>query len=323
MEQYEAPVLLIFFNRPDTFEKVFSVIRQVKPKRLYLFQDGPRTDRPDDIEDMEKCRNIAENIDWECDVQRHYSSENLGCGKGPYTAISWALETTDRIIILEDDCVPDMSFFPYCSELLEKYKDDSRISYISGLNHMETWDCGNNSYCFTKTGAIWGWATWRSEWEINDYDMNAFNSDYVRRLIKFAIKNKYAYDIRKTAWEKAYNAKNTEEKLSYWDMQWGFAKYSQNKLVIVPECNLITNIGIGEKSTHAKKVKSLDYKKGKSMVNIPSHKIETPLVHPDVMICDEDYDELVYKMAQPSISSRLKIFVYRIIERVLKKNGTE
>lgn len=160
--QCKSPVLLIFFNRPDTFQQVFEQVRKAKPPRLILAQDGPRNEM--DKEGILLCRKIAEKIDWNCEVVREYSEVNLGCGIRPQSAISKALELFDRVIILEDDCVPAESFFRYCDEMLEKYRDDERIAYISGLNHFETWDCGEQDYFFTKTGAIWGWATWANKW---------------------------------------------------------------------------------------------------------------------------------------------------------------
>lgn len=310
----DVPVLLIFFNRPDTFERVFEAVRKARPSRLYLAQDGPRENNAEDVADAEKCRQIAENIDWECDVRKKYSDVNLGCGRGPESAISWAFETTDRLIILEDDCVPDLSFFGYCSELLEKYANDKRISYISGLNHFESWDCGGNSYLFAKSGAIWGWATWRDEWLQNDYGMSSFDTEYVKKMLKYSIRDRYAYNDRLLAWEKAFLSQNTAEKLSYWDMQWGFVKYSQNKLVIIPEKNLITNIGMGEKSTHFQKIRKSVYKRGKSVADIPSHSLDLPLIHPKVMICDEGYDGAVYKLLRPSFVTRLKMLIYKIVK---------
>lgn len=289
-----TPVLLIFFNRPDTFEKVFEKVREAKPKTLILAQDGPRNDK--DIEGINACRQIAESVDWECEIIRDYSEINLGCGARPQSAITGALEKFEQVIILEDDCIPSNSFFQYCDELLEKYKDDERICYISGLNHFEEWDCGGNDYFFTKTGAIWGWATWRRTWsKYYDYYVKSVSDEYARRLLKGAITNNYAYSIRINSWKKANASLATGEKLSYWDVQWGFVKYSQNMLVIVPKKNLIHNIGVGTGSTHAQNIKRTTFVKYKNFVFIPTHQLDFPLNHPDYCICDTQYDNLVYK----------------------------
>lgn len=289
-----TPVLLIFFNRADTFEKVFTEVKKAKPKTLILAQDGPRNDN--DKIGIAKCREIAESIDWECEVIKDYSEVNLGCGVRPQSAITNALNKFERVIILEDDCIPSPSFFPYCEELLEKYKDDDRIAYISGLNHFEEWDCGDADYFFTKTGAIWGWATWRRSWsKYYDYYVEGIKDDYICKLLRYQITDSYAYKMRIQAWEKANNSKVNSEKLSYWDFQWSYVKYSQNMLVIVPRKNLICNIGVGESSTHAKSLKTNRFIKYKNFVFIPTHTFEFPLKHLEVCLPDTEYDNLVNK----------------------------
>lgn len=138
----KSAVTMIFFNRPDTLEKVFEKVRTAKPPKLFLVQDGARKGNSEDLEKIQKCRQIVDNVDWCCEVYKNYSDVNLGCGVRPQSGITWALSQVDSTIILEDDRVPDMSFFTYCDEMLERYKDDERICYISGLNHFEEWDFG-------------------------------------------------------------------------------------------------------------------------------------------------------------------------------------
>ena len=123
----KSSVTLIFFNRPNTLEKVFEKVKQAKPPKLFLIQDGAREGNSEDLHRIKKCRSIVENIDWECEVYKNYSDTNLGCGVRPQSGITWVLSQVESTIILEDDCVPDMTFFPYCDEMLEKYKDDERI----------------------------------------------------------------------------------------------------------------------------------------------------------------------------------------------------
>ena len=130
----DVPVLLIFFNRPETFSKVFEQVKKARPSKLFLYQDGARLNRPADKENVAKCRAIAEEIDWECDVHRLYQEENKGCDPSEFIAIKWAFSMVDACIVLEDDDVPSQSFFPFCKELLEKYKNDERINMICGMN---------------------------------------------------------------------------------------------------------------------------------------------------------------------------------------------
>ena len=311
----QTPVALIFFNRPKMLSNVFDKVREAKPKKLYLIQDGPRNE--DDVPKIMECRKIVENIDWECEVIKDYSEINLGCGVRPQSGITNALKNEESIIILEDDCVPANSFFPYCEEMLEKYKDDERICYISGTNHFEEWDCGESDYFFAKTGAIAAWAVWRRTWsEYNDYHMKDvdINDKYYMPLIKSQITNKYMADFRVNAWRRAKNSLDNGEKLSYWDIQWGFVKYSQNMLVIVPKYNQICNIGTGDGSTHAASLAKQGFRKYKNFVFIPTRELEMPLKHPKYCVCDTKYDDLVYKC---SAGNPIRRTIAKIVKKII------
>lgn len=309
-----TPVALIFFNRPDTLERVFAKVRDAKPQKLYLIQDGPRNEK--DMEKILECRKIVENIDWQCQVIKDYSKVNLGCGVRPQSGITNALKEEERIIILEDDCIPCSSFFPYCEEMLEKYKDDERICYISGLNHFEEWDCGDSDYFFAKTGAIWGWATWARSWNMYyDYYVKDINDDRIMKLIQDQISNRYIARSKIASWRRAYQSALNGEKLSYWDIQWGFVKYSQNMLVIVPKYNQICNIGVGATSTHAtssnNKARFIKYK---NFVFMPTKVLSFPLKHPKFCICDTKYDDLVYKC---SSGNPIRRTLAKIVKNIL------
>ena len=312
-----TPILLIFFNRPDTFQQVFDVIKKVQPAKLYLAQDGPRNEG--DAENIAKCRAIASDIDWECEVNTNYSDVNLGCGMRPQTAISWALEKEESVIILEDDCVADLSFFPYCEELLEKYKNDERIAYISGLNHFEEWDFGASSYGYTKGGAIWGWATWKRAWAKYDYSAGAINDPYLKKLL-------YSHEMlakdKIPVWERTYAAVQNNTKLSYWDIQWGLIKYAHNQLVITPKYNLIKNIGVGESSTHGKH-HNTKHKKYLDYNNMDTRSLTFPLVHPAHMMRDFEYDAFLCECNQKQIRLNLVNAMKRKLKKVVfaGKNG--
>lgn len=318
MYKCKTPVLLIFFNRPNTFVKVFEQVRKAKPGILFLAQDGPRND--DDMVAIKECRKIAESIDWDCTVFRDYSEINMGCGMRPQTAISKALEQFDQVIILEDDCVPTDSFFRYCDEMLERYKNDDRIAYISGLNHFETWNCGDGDYFFTKTGAIHGWATWQRVWKrYYDYYVHGVNNKYVLNLISKQFPNTAISDGRIASWKRARASIENGEKLSYWDVQWGFVKYSQNMLVIVPRINQICNIGGGVGSTHAQSLKNTSFQKYKNFIYIPTTDLSFPLEKPQYVICDTDYDNLVYKIMAGNPVRRKLASLIKKIKKAKKK----
>ena len=299
-------VALIFFNRPSTLQQVFDKIKQAKPPKLFLIQDGPRNEQ--DIVKIQECRKVVSNIDWDCEVITDYAEENLGCGVRPQSGITNALKQVDKLIILEDDCVPELSFFQYCEELLEKYENDERIAYISGLNHFEEWDFGGASYGFTKTGAIWGWATWRRAWARYDYAVSEINNEYIQKLLK---SNMIDAEKRIGVWKETNQLVMKNQKISYWDWQWGFVKYSQSQYVIVPQYNLICNIGTGVDSTHAQTAKAT-HKKYKDYNHMPTKTIDFPLTHPKHMLCSKDYDERVVK------TNRGNIFT-NIVKSIIKK----
>jgi len=301
----DVPVLLIFFNRPETFEKVFEKVREARPTKLFLACDGARENKPNDIEQIEKCKKIAENIDWECEVHKRYLDKNVGCGIGPFSAIDWALSLEDKIVILEDDCVPEATFFPYMAELLEKYKDDERIGIISGYNHFKKWECGNSSYFFTKTGATLGWGTWRRVWQNYDYTINSFDDEYCQKLLRNDIGFKRAAQRRLANWKLTRDKLNAGENISWWDHQFGFLKYAQSLLMIVPHHNMIYNIGVGANSTHAQHIQRTKWKIG-DVCFMPTEPISFPLRHPKYVICDREYDICYFKkIAYPNKVKRL------------------
>ena len=286
-----SAVTMIFFNRPDTLQLVFDKVRQAQPPKLFLVQDGPREGNEKDARGVEACRKIVENVDWDCEVFRNYSDVNLGCGVRPMSGITWALSQVDSTIILEDDCVPDPTFFAYCDEMLERYAQDERIAYISGLNHFEEWDFGGSSYGFARGGAIWGWATWKRAWDRYDYAVKDIADPYIEKQLTCLFaeeKGKIA------AWKKARDLVASDTKISYWDVQWGFVKHTQNQMVIVPKYNLICNIGVGADSTHAATV-SRNHRKYRDYNNMPVRALEFPLVHPTHRLCDMEYDTLLAK----------------------------
>ena len=304
---------LIFFNRPKTLAKVFEKVKKVKPPKLFLIQDGPRNQ--DDIRKIVECRNIVNEVDWDCEIFFDYAEKNLGCGVRPQSGITNALKIVDKLIILEDDCVPELSFFDYCEELLDRYENDERIAYISGLNHFEEWDFGGASYGFTKMGAIWGWATWRRAWQRYDYTVEGINDLYTKKLLK---KNILDADKRISVWEKTNKETTLGTKLSYWDFQWGFVKYAQSQFVIVPKYNQISNIGTGADSTHAISMKER-HKKYKDYNHMPTKALEFPLIHPKCMMCDLAYDELVVRCNRGNFFKRIRRFFAEKCKGVLKK----
>jgi len=165
-----TPVVLIIFNRPPTTERVFAEIAKARPQKLFVVADGPRPERSGEAEKCAAARAVIDRVDWECEVLRNYAEVNLGCRQRPPTGISWVFEQVAEAIILKDDCVPHPTFFRFCEELLEKYREDERVMHISGSNFQPGYTRGPFSYYFSRFNPIWGWASWRRAWQ--HYDLN-------------------------------------------------------------------------------------------------------------------------------------------------------
>ena len=286
-----VPVFLIFFNRPDTFKKVFNVVKEARPKQLFLVCDGARTGREDDEKNISACKRIAEQVDWDCEVHKRYSDINLGCGMNMYSGIKWAFEYVDRLMILEDDCVPSMDFFPFCEELLEKYKDDQRISMISAMNHLEVYKEPHSDYFFSG-GCCWGWATWKRVWDDMDYTMDFLKDGYAMKCVEHL----YPYYSNAIAiGQKKSDILKSGGKLSAWTYQAGISAALNNQISIIPTVNLVTNIGLTADSEHATNdIKKLP-KKTQAYFNMPTHKLKFPLKHPKYVIEDRMYYHAVQK----------------------------
>lgn len=310
-----SPVLLIFFNRPETLREVFEQIRKAEPSRLYLAQDGARDER--DMAAIKECRAIVDNIDWDCQVFRRYSVYNQGCGIGPYNAISWVFENEEQAIVLEDDCVASQSFFRFCDEMLSLYKEDERVFLVTGCN-LELKSSVATSYFFGNAGTNWGWATWKRNWDKIDYSCEWVNDRDILRSVRKRIANVSRRAAREeiAIFKKTNALVSAGKNISYWDVQWQAVRYLNNQLSIIPSVNFITNIGIGATSTHAKKISSpkLIYNKIGNVNFFFNENYDSSfeLCHPKYMVRNIKYDAKVYKKNYPG-------FFKKIIGRIMQK----
>lgn len=325
MENFSnVPVLMVFFNRSEPLKKVFEAVRKARPKKLFLAQDGPRPSNAIDVRNIVACRDVVKNIDWDCDVYTNYSDINLGCGKRMSSAITWAFEHVDRLMILEDDCVPNQSFFPFCEELLERYKDDERISMISGMNHLEKYQNYNNdSYIFCSSGAIWGWATWKRQWQNYDFEMNFVDRlDVFNKIKKSNYPKCYKKDLIKQGKNRVETLKKGK-KLSSWTFQYNMIRFLNNQVTIVPSVNMISNVGLTGDSTHASSTMKMIPKGLQKVFYMERHDIPFPLKHPEVIYRDDEFDKKVWRlMGMPT-----HVAVHRkfssIIRRIFFGGGKE
>ena len=256
-----VPILFLVWVRPEVTEKVFSQIRKVKPKRLYVAIDGPRNDKEKEL--IEKTLEVI-NVDWDCDVNYLKQDKNLGCKKAVSEAITWFFNNEEMGIILEDDCYPDLSFFPFCEELLNKYKDDTRVVTISGRKLPS--DGQGASYGFHRVFDCWGWASWRRAWRYFDIEMPNFEQFKSTNAI-----NKYIID----RWTRVSLLANfnlyAPKEASSWAFVFLYNLLCQNSLIVKPYKNLISNIGLGiVNAAHTVSPQS----------DIALEKIDLPLVHP-------------------------------------------
>jgi hypothetical protein len=301
---FEIPILLIIYNRPDVLSSVFRIIQEIKPSKIFVAADGPKDNDMLDIAKCNQTRKVVEdNINWNCQVEKLYSDINLGCQLGPAKAIDWFFDNVDKGIILEDDCVADLSFFPFCAELLDKYQDDERIMMISGNNVISKWD-NDASYVFSKIGSCWGWATWKRAWNKFDVHMKLFPKAKENKIFTKIFK-----DINQAVYRELVCEKTFFKKIDAWDYAWTFARLHQSGLSIVPNVNLIKNIGFGTDATHTK---NPDDKIAKAEV----YSIDFPLKHPDFILSDDEFDSKVF---YETINYRLNENVINYLINKIKK----
>jgi hypothetical protein len=297
-EPLHTPVLLIIFNRPHTTQEVFDRIRQVKPQKLYIAADGPRLHVPSDTERCAETRRIVEQVDWECEVKTLFHEQNLRCGVAPSTAITWLFENEETGIILEDDCVPSKSFFWFCQEVLEKYRHDTRIMHVSGNNYLDGWRRDSDySYYFSDKVNAWGWATWRRAWQLFDFNIPSYPEIRKKGYLQGKFLNRFEEAYRLGQLEKTYE---NIQKGDVWDYQWEFTVYSNSGLCIVPEVNLVRNIGFGEDATHTFNLHDKN-------AHVKEQEISLPLRHPRFVIRDIESDKRNFNyLLKNKVSAKLK-----------------
>ncbi|MFA6995443.1 MAG: hypothetical protein WC249_03500 [Patescibacteria group bacterium] len=301
MINFQTPILFLIYNRLETTQRVFEAIRRAQPKQLFVAADGPRLDREGDKEKCGATRRIIEQIDWDCEVKTLFREENLGCKTGVSSAINWFFENVEEGIILEDDCLPIDSFFPFCQLMLEKYRNNSSIGMIAGTNYLFSYNDFQYSYYLSKHCYVWGWATWKRAWSLYDLSISHFPENlFLRNYLQDSLSSNYYLD------QFDYFKFN---KIDTWDIQWS-ATLMKNKLYsIVPVNNQISNIGLA--GTHTEKKVSLS-------INMPSKAMDIDEIkHPPTVVYDNVLDlvsmkNIVYKVIKTPV---LKTLLIKIINR--------
>ncbi len=271
-----SAVAFLIFNRPKHTRRVFEEIRRARPGKLLIVADGPRDDRERAV--CEETRAIVNEIDWRCEVLTNYSEANLGCKNRVASGLDWVFEQVEEAIVLEDDCLPDPTFFRFCDELLERYRDDDRVVHVSGNNFQFGKLRPNASYYFSAVNHIWGWASWRRAWK--SFDVTIRDWPCVREG-----------DLLSGLWGDTSIARGFRDSfdrvragtLDTWDSQWTLACWLANGLSILPTVNLVSNIGFGDGATHTRSPRSI-------CANLPTTAMQFPLVHPHEIVRDRNAD---------------------------------
>ena len=282
-EPLRTPVAFIIFNRPVETAEVFAAIRAARPTQLFVIADGPRNDA--DVPLCEAAR--AEiKVDWPCEVKTNYSEKNLGCGKRPVSGITWVFEQVERAIVIEDDCIPDASFFPYAQELLERYQSDERVMHVAGSSfqeHNPRFNVKESYYASFLANGFGCWASWRRAWQYYDYDLKQWPALRDSGALKPAFHNSGGYERFANLWDSYYEGKIPDS----WDTQWAFACMTHGGICLTPSVNLVRNIGFNERGTHTKK--------RDERFEMTVHTMRFPLVHPRTLTINRNADDYMFR----------------------------
>ena len=271
------PVLLIAFNRTDTLAEVIRALAPVAPTRMYVAADGPRAGRAGEAERCAQVRAMLTSLPWKCEIKTRFLDANAGCARGVSGAISWLFEHEESGVILEDDCVPDASFLPYCAETLARHAGDERVMSVLGTRYAPQDRGQRASYSFTRIFSPWGWASWRRAWKRYELDIGDWRA-------KLPVRGQPMPDFgapSARAWARKFDGV-VRPSLHTWDYQWHFAHFRHDGLCAVPKSNLVGNIGEGPNATHVGK--------GSVWLDLPRTALDFPLVQPMEIAADAGVD---------------------------------
>ena len=280
---FEVPILILGYNRPDLMAGLLDHLREIRPLNVYVALDGPRYQKPGDFEKCSATRNIvASQIDWPCHVEFKASPVNLGCKLGVSSGISWFFSRVEEGIIMEDDCRPTPEFYTFCAAMLAKYRNTAQVMMIGGANFQLGKVRGDASYYFSKFTHIWGWATWRRSWAL--YDLNMSGLDTFLESEDFA--QICPHEDERNFWRPIFTAVR-DGKIDTWDYQLTYSAWKANRLSIIPNVNLVTNVGFRSDGTHVTDPTS-------ARANVPTATLGTPLRHPGSIIQDVEADRFTF-----------------------------
>ncbi len=284
--QLQTPVIFLVFNRPALTREVFARIAEARPPQLLVVADGPRAGREGEHRLCDEVRQIATAVTWPCEVRTEFAPENLGCRRRVISGLHWAFSLVEEAIVLEDDIVPDPSFFRFCEEMLVRYRGDARVSMITGFNHSADREQTPYSYFFSEMTHIWGWATWRNAWA--EYDEHLTTWPRVRKgdLLAKVFPERSAQRY----WTAIFDRMHRGDGPNTWDYQWMYTNLCRGALAVTPRVNLVRNIGFGEGATHSTNPDGAP--------KIEVGRLAFPLSHPTAMIPSRSLDAIDQQLSQ-------------------------
>ena len=317
MEQFNIPVVLFCFKRTDTTKRVLEAIRKVQPRKMYILADQGRTAQEKEM--AAACRNMVESeIDWPCEVIKNYAAENRGVYKNIGLGAKWVFEREAEAIFLEDDCLPDITFFSYCKQLLEHYRENEKVLWICGTNYLgEYHNANQDDYMFTSHLLPCGWASWSKKFlKYYDAEFNLYTPEYLKIAQK-------TYDVpalfrqQKRSIESEINAFKRRGVPTSWDFQMILSLRANGMYGISPSGNLIRNIGADENSTHGGT--SLNKVMTKRFCEVPLHSVPVQLKYVDEICVDPEYERKISKIILYPLTMRIDFFAKRNIGALIRK----
>jgi len=315
MNSYNIPIVLFTFKRVEKLLIILDRISAIKPSKIYILSDGGRNAEEHTI--VEKSRSqIEDRINWNCTIVKRYSNKNIGVYENIAGGAKWVFEKEEFAIFLEDDNLPNLSFFPFCEELLYRYKDDTRILWICGTNYLREYEPKDGcSYVFTQHMLPCGWASWASKFPLfYDGELSLWEDKSVRKQIK---KTKYNHLLMKQDrrnWDSELRNKKIYKRFFSWDFQMGFSLRVHGLLGIAPKYNQIENIGVDLDSIHGGT--SFDNIMTRRFCGIPTKSIEFPMKHPKTIQPDALFEQLTAKIIVLPFQYRLKSYIARFIKKI-------
>jgi hypothetical protein len=300
----ETPVVMIVFNRPDLARRVFDRVREARPKRLFVVADGPRQSVASDAAKCAETRAVFERIDWDCKLETDFSARNLGCSDRILTGLDRVFGAVEEAIVVEDDILPHPSFFPYCAELLARYRDEPRIHAVTGGKYPCEPRTAPTSYRFSRMFNCWGWAGWRRSWRNVDKTLSSFPRFAAEGWIDRFARSRLERIFYMNGFEQAHAGK-----IVRWDWAVMYSAYVREELFVVPDRNLTANIGWGPEATQHKNAAHI-------LANLPTYGAEFPLRHPAFITADAASDEKIYDMIGPLTGPRFARSIRKRVRRL-------